>query len=179
MNAANISSTEKLLLIPVYIHTKLRYIFASTSFSKEQCANLDKIYCPTIISKMGMNRKREIPILHGSHKYGWQQIPTSWNLQGLAHVQLLVGHLQLNDLIGQHMRHIIDYLYLYLGVQEKPLTYNYNKIKALMPEGWFASTWFFLSEIQATVITNTLELQQQRQNDKSILPPALLHYKGI
>ena len=77
------------------------------------------------------------------------------------------------------MRHIIDYLYLYLGVLGKPLTYNYNKIKALMPEGWFASTWFFLSEIHAILITNTLESQQQRQNGQSILLSALLHYKGI
>ena len=81
-----------------------------------------------------MNRKRAIPILHASHKFGRQQIPTRWNPQGSVHVQLLVGHLQLNDLVGQHMQHIIDYLYLYLGVQEKPFTYNYNKIKALMPE---------------------------------------------
>ena len=76
-NAANISSIEASLLIPIYIHTKLRYIFASTSFSEEQCANLEKIYLPTIISKMGMNRKTAIPILHGSHKFGGQQIPTS------------------------------------------------------------------------------------------------------
>ena len=77
------------------------------------------------------------------------------------------------------MWHIIDYSSFYLGVQEKTFTYKNSKTKALMPEGWFATTWLFLYKIHATIITSTLELQQQPQNDQSILFPTLLHYKGI
>ena len=75
---------------------------------------------------MGLNKNTKLAILHSSYTYAGQQIPTSWNLQGSLRVQLLIGHLQHNDLVGQHMRHILDYIYLHVGHTAPLCSYDYK-----------------------------------------------------
>ena len=127
---------EASLLIPVYIHSKLRYLYAATTFTKKECNKLDKTFCPIIIAKMGLNRHTKLEILHGSYWYGGLQIPTSWDLQGSLHLHLLVGHIQLEDLIGQHLLHNIDCLYLFLGIQKKYLPTISIKSRRLLQDAW-------------------------------------------
>ena len=132
------------MLLPVYIHSKLRYIFASTCFTKQQCNSFDRIFRPVVLSKMGVASTTNKTIVHSSYRYNGLQIPTSWNLQGSLHSQLLIGHSQFNDLIGQHIKHISDYLYLHIGLKQPIFTYDYNTIKDLIPPCWHAITWEYL-----------------------------------
>mmetsp|Transcript_5434 Transcript_5434/g.8337 ORF Transcript_5434/g.8337 Transcript_5434/m.8337 type:complete len:168 (+) Transcript_5434:1203-1706(+) len=46
--ATPMSQLQGRLLIPVYLHSKLWYVFAATSFSKKDCKKLDRIYCQTV-----------------------------------------------------------------------------------------------------------------------------------
>ena len=108
---ASISPKDASMLIPVYLHSKLRYKFAATTFTKLECDTLDKIFRRTIINKMGYSRRTNLCIIHASYQYGGLKIPTSWDLQGSLHVHLLLGHLQLGDLVGKHLIICISYLY--------------------------------------------------------------------
>ena len=73
--------------------------FSGTTFTQKWCNSLDKIFCPTILSKMGINRKMKLEILHHSHQYDSCKIPTSWDIQGDIYLHLLIDHLQLQDLV--------------------------------------------------------------------------------
>ena len=74
--AAHLSRRKASLLLPVYIHSKLRYLLAFTSFTTKQCQKLDQIFRSTIISKMSLNQKTKLEILHSSHDFARKQIPT-------------------------------------------------------------------------------------------------------
>ena len=39
------------MILPVYIHPGLRYIFAGTTFDDETCATLDRLFLSTLRSK--------------------------------------------------------------------------------------------------------------------------------
>ena len=101
IKSLRLSPDKAALIIPVYLHPKLIYHFSSTCFSQKQCDQLDKIYRSHIIAKMGYSSKTPTCIVNSSHLHGGMKIPTSWNLQGCIHLQLLLGHLQLQDLTGQ------------------------------------------------------------------------------
>ena len=128
---------------------------------------------------MGIASTTNKIIIHSSFKYNGLQIPTSWNLQGSIHEQLLVGHSQMQDLIGQHMLHIADYIYLHLGLREPVFTYHFDKIKDLIPDCWYSITWRYLSSLNATAHLQILQLENQRSHDSTIMEHAIQHYKGI
>ena len=58
--------------------------------------------------------------MHGSYCYYVRaQLATCWDLQGSTHLSMLIGHLQLKDIAGQHLLHEMDYLlYLHIGFQQ-------------------------------------------------------------
>ena len=125
---------------------------------------------------MGIASTTKTQIIHSSFKYNGMQIPTCWDLQGVLHSHLLIGHCQLRDLIGQHMLHIADYFYLHLGLQEKIFSYDFEIIKDLIPSGRHATTWEYLSKINATATIPSLHLKNQRQHDTPIMKYAYEAY---
>ena len=67
INFKHLSSLEASLLILVYIHAKLRHLFAATAFTKFECAALDKTLPFTLLSKLGINTKTNLTIIHSSY----------------------------------------------------------------------------------------------------------------
>lgn len=133
---------------------------------------------------MGYNRHMHKAILHASYKYGGVQIPTSWDIQGATHLNLLLGHLQTRDLVGRYMLLCMDYLYLTLGLPAPVLSYSllpyYPHHKTtLVPCNWLTSTWHYLSTIHGTLTAQTLRLHPQRVHDTTIMEHASHHFKGI
>mmetsp|Transcript_4931 Transcript_4931/g.7601 ORF Transcript_4931/g.7601 Transcript_4931/m.7601 type:complete len:302 (-) Transcript_4931:427-1332(-) len=59
------------------------------------------------------------------------------------------------------------------------MTYDYQLVKYLALQNWCSITWECLSSNQATINTESLRLQPQHKNDKTLLMEvATLHYKG-
>ena len=179
INSKKLSQLEASLLIPVYIHSKLRYIMAATMFTKDECDKLDRIFRPHILSKMGINRTTKLDIIHASHLYGGMKIPSCWDLQGSQHLHLLLGHVQLNDMLGKQLLTTMDYTYLHLGLMEPVLTYDFNKVKKYIPSSWIANTWSYLSSLNGTLFSPTLHLKPQREHDVSIMQRAVCNISGI
>jgi len=169
----NIKSTpmthqEGQLLIQVYLHTKLHYIFAATALSKKQCEKLVCIYRQTTITKMGICSTTSRTIIHSSYRYSGYQIPTCWDLQGATHLYFLTGHLQLQDLLGQHLQHSIDFIYLHLGLTAPVFSYPYENIQHLIPPSWLASTWEYATDVKAQIKSQCLQIPQQCEKDIAI-----------
>ena len=136
IKSLQISQDKAALIIPVYLHPKLIYQFSSTCFSKEQCIKLDRIYRSHIIAKMGYCSKTPTYLINSSYLYGGLNIPDSWNLQGCMHLQLLLGHLQLQDLPAQTISHSLDILYLHIGLSPRVLSYDISLTKNTSPPCW-------------------------------------------
>ena len=107
----------------------MKYIFSGTTFKQKECEILDKLFRKTVINKMGYSSATSLCIIHSSYLYSGLRIPTSWDLQGSAHLYLIASHLQINDLVNKQLKHCIDYLSLHLGLRDKKFTYGDHKIK--------------------------------------------------
>ena len=174
-----LTTEEAAIVIPVYIIPKLRYIFAGTTLTQKECESLDKIFMPTLKSLMGFKRTTKLEIMHSSFHYCGAQLPTCWDLQGSTHANLLVGHLQLDDIVGRHLKHVLNYLYMLIGHQEPPLSYPIADAKSLAIPSWVTNTWHYTSSICAWLTASTRCIQPQRQHDSTIMNAATTTYDGI
>jgi hypothetical protein len=168
------------MLLPIYIHPGLRYIFAGTTFDEDTCKVLDRLFLPTLKSKMGYKRTTNLAIMYGSNRYGGAQIPTCWDLQGSTHhLSMLIGNLQLKDIAGQYILHEMDYLYLHIGFQERIMSYPITDTQFLAPDCWITNTWRYLSSLGGTTISTFIELPLQREHNAALMKQASKSYKGI
>ena len=179
MKSSRLTPEKASLLIPVYLHAKMCYKFSASYLSQSQCKQLDKTFRSTIIAKMGYCSKTATPMLNGSHLYGGVGIPSSWDLQGCMHLQLLIGHLQLQNLTGQYLAHNLDLLYLHISLQPRPLSYDIANTKDTAPPGWLTTTWHYLSSIGATLQSQCIILSPQRENDIPIMEIASSYFTGV
>lgn len=125
----------------------------------------------------GFNRTTKLAVMHGSYLHCRAQIPTCWDIQGSVHVNLLSGHLQLGDIVGRHLSHCMDYLYLLLGISDRVLSYPFSKTANLADHAWITNTWDYKSEIGATLCSPSLYIPPQRQNDTALMPSVIAKYR--
>ena len=90
---------------------------------------------------MGYKRTTKLAIMHGRYRYGRAQLPTCWDLQGSTHLSMLIGHLHLKDIVGQHLLDEMDYLYLHMiGFQQQVMSYPITDTQSLAPDCWVMNT---------------------------------------
>ena len=181
----HLTRSEADIVLPVYIHPKIAYCFSGTFFSRKMCSQLDRIFLPYLKTLTGFNRHTKREIFHASRRYGGACIPTSWDLQGSTHLHHLIGHLQLNDLVGKCMLLNLDYLYLHLGFRQPVLSYSTKLFPSTkskhqyLPASWISTTWQYLTDLKATVTCATMQLLPQRLHDIPLMEEACKHYSGI
>ena len=175
---SHMTHNEASMLIPIYIHTKLRYTFSATCFTQKQCWELDRIFRGPILTRMGICCKISLSIIYSSFRHAGLQIPTSWDLQGSSHLHLFIGHVQIQDLVGRLITLLCNYVYLHLGIEDQGLSYDINIIKDILPKTWITTVWEYISSIQATITLKTLRLYPQREKDTAIMFHALPYAKG-
>jgi hypothetical protein len=117
--------------------------------------------------------------MHGSYRYGGAQLSTCWDLQGSTHLSMLIGNLQLKDIVGQYLLHAMDYLYLHIGFEQKVMSYPIVDASSFAIDCWITNTWHYLSSLDGTTISNSIELPLHRENDSAIMKEASKFYKGI
>jgi hypothetical protein len=128
---------------------------------------------------MGYKSTTKLAIMNGSYRYGGAQLLTCWDLQGSTHLSMLIGHLQLKDIVGQHLLHEMDYLYLHIGFQQRVMSYPITDTQSLAPDCWVTNTWHYLSSLDGTTISTSIELPLQRERDTAIMKQASKFYNGI
>jgi len=173
-----LSQLQARLLTPLYLHAKLRCVFAATAFTRDECLRVDRLFLGTILSKMGMCCTTSRKIIHASPKFGGYDLPSSWDLQGSLHIHLFIGHIQLGDLVGKFLLQCCDRLYLLIGKQAPLFMYNFDTIRKHAPETWITNTWDYTSGLKATLTCPALVLPPQREHDVAIMDRAIDAYTG-
>jgi hypothetical protein len=92
---------------------------------------------------------------------------------------MLIGHLQLKDIVGQYLLHEMDYLYLHVGFQQRVMSYPIADARSLAIDCWITNTWHYLSSHDGTAISNSIEISFQREHDSAIMKEASKFCKGI
>jgi hypothetical protein len=145
ITAAPLNRLEAQIMLEQFVQPNIGYPLAAACLTIAQCKKLDSLILPSIISKMGYNRHTSRTVLYGPVHLGAIGIMNFWLIQGLSHVDYLVGHLRLQDLVGNFLQTLIDYYYLSFGFQDPLFSYDITHLKTLRPEySWVCTTWDFL-----------------------------------
>jgi hypothetical protein len=109
ITAAPLNRLEAQIMLEQFVQPKIGYPLAAACQTVAPFKKLDSLILPSIISKMGYNRRTSREVLYGPVHLGAIDIMGFWLIQGLSHVDYLVGHLHLHDLIGNFLQTLIDY----------------------------------------------------------------------
>ena len=176
--AANISKspltrTEVFTAFHSLWHLAIEYPLAVTSYSRDQCLQLQKAYTGTFLSHMGIASTTSRALIFGSSTLSGFNRPELWVSQGTSHLTYLLGHLNADDNVGTLLRIMLDTLQLHLGFPLSPaLTYPYyTSISRYFDPSWLSSTWDFMTEASALLtLSDQWTLPLDRQNDCHLMP---------
>ena len=73
----------------------------------------------------------------------------------------------------------MDYLYLHIGFQQQVMSYPITDTQSLATDCWITNTWHYLSSLDGTTTSTSIELPLQCEHDISIMNQASKSYKGI
>ena len=91
-------------------------------------------------------------------------------MQGQAHLDLFISHIQAKDQTGNVLRISLETLNLFLGLPKYPLTYDYEIIRKYHEPIWLTNTWDFLSSINGVILYTTDQtLKPQCLQDKFLM----------
>ena len=149
----------------------IEYPLAVTSFSRDQCLQLQKAYTGTFLSHMGIVSTTSRALIFGFSTLSGFNLPELWVSQGTSHITYLLGYLNAEDNVDTLLRIMLDTLQLHRGFPLSPLTYPYNSISRYFDPSWLSSTWDFMTEASALLtLSDQWTLPLDRQNDCHLMP---------
>jgi len=113
---------------------QIEYSLPATCFTKRQCDNIQSKFCPTSLSKMGINRNMPKAVVSGPTRYGGLDIRELWTIQGGGHNKATVSSLRKEDLVGEALRTEMAALQLQAGVSWPVLSRNGEHVRKYIPE---------------------------------------------
>ena len=78
----------------------MKYTLSSTTLTTQECAKVDRSYLPTLLSWICIHCCTKQTLLFGPPSLGALAFTNTWTDQGIAKVQLLLGHLRQDANIG-------------------------------------------------------------------------------
>ena len=72
----------------------------------------------------------------------------------------------------------MDLLYLHISYTAPVMSYPLEEQTALAPSCWITNTWQFMTQLEATLVSNTMRLHPQREHDKALLMESSTSYSG-
>ena len=144
------------------LHPAMRYTL-STTLSRFECTQVDRSYLPTFLSHMGSNRCNKQLLLFGPTSLCAIGFTNTWTDQGIAQVQLLMGHLRQQREIGQLTIILLEILQLVIGSVLPLFSYPLLQVLKYCQRTWLLNAWDFLVSFEGTIHLEhkwTLAIQQ-------------------
>ena len=112
---ARITHEEAYLALHIFFLPKITYQLPCYYMSENEMTNMQKIYEPMVISKMGYNCKWERSLRYGTHGIGSIQIPNLYLEQTIQQVMFLMKALNNKDMANL-MDNVLDTYQFQLGI---------------------------------------------------------------
>jgi hypothetical protein len=142
---------EAMLAYKMMLHPAMKYTLSSTTLSRSECTQVDRSYLPTFLSHMGINRCTKQLLLFGPTSLGAIGFTNTWTDQGIAQVQLLMGHLRQQGEIGQLAIILLEILQLVIGSVLPLFSYPLSQVLKYCQRTWLLHVWDFLVSIEDTI----------------------------
>jgi hypothetical protein len=121
---------------------KVRYRLPALTASQQDCERLSTPILMAVLPKLHINRNTSRSIIYGPVTLGGLGFPNVYIYQGIDKLHLLLGHLRLNDMVGQLLHIDLTYVQLLSGSGQLFLKQPRDKYSCL-ESGWLTSIWDF------------------------------------
>jgi hypothetical protein len=125
---------------------------------------------------MGFNCCTKQLLLFGPPSLGAFGFTNTWTNQGIAQIQLLLGHLRKNEEIGKLTHILLETLQLVIGSSLPLFHYPLTQVLKYCTRNWLLNVWEFLTSIQGKIhLERAWKLELQRTNDVSLMDSFMRH----
>ena len=138
---------EVAMAYKMMLHPAMKYALSSTTLTTQECAKVDRSYLPTLLSWMGINHCTKQTLLFGPPSPGALGFTNTWTDQGIAQVQLLLGHLRQDTDIGKLMQIVMENLQLVIGSALSLFQHSVKQVLQFCSHNWLLNVWDFVLSI--------------------------------
>ena len=136
LKCEEVSIAYKMMLCPA-----MKYSLSCTTLSHPESDMVDRSYLPTLLSWMGINKCTKCLLLFGPPSLGALGFTNTWTDQGIAQVQLLLGHLYQGQETGQLLQALMETLQMVIGSSLPLFHYPIHQILKFCHSNGLLSVW--------------------------------------
>ena len=118
---------------------------------KEELHKLFRPVLDVILHSLGVNKNPPLVLVHGGSNVFGLVIDNFFHVQGVAQLQLLLGHLNKEDRTGKLIRIEKDNLELLIGLGKCPLLHPHTTQYKYVPNKWITYISLFLCKLNSKV----------------------------
>ena len=154
VQASSLSPRQKIVAYHGYILRGILYVLSATSFSKEQCEQLQKIISPILYNAFRVHRNASrIPLYTPTSLGGYGIVPI-YHLQGMEKLKYYIMHRRRADTTGSLLEISTRYTQLEIGTSKPFWSLNYSKYCNYATDTWTSNIWQYLDSCGVKLIDN-------------------------
>jgi hypothetical protein len=158
------------------LHLVMKYSLSSTIFIIHECVRVDRSYLPTLLSRMGFNQCTKQLLLFWPPSLGLVGFTNKSTNQGIAQIQLFLGHLRKNEEIGVLTNILLETLQLVIGSSFPLFHYPLTQVLRFCTRNWLLNVWEFLISIHGTIhLERAWKFELQCTNNVFLMDSFMMH----
>ncbi len=125
LSKATLSAADAYCSYMTYLRPRLQYPLPCSSLTQAQCQKIQAPALSALLPKLHLNQHTPHAVIFGSHQLGGLGLPDLYTDQGHGQLNLLIGHLGLNDETGQLIRIAMSRIQVHVGSASSIFTLPY------------------------------------------------------
>ena len=120
ISASKLQCHEVLVAYQTMLQPAMKYLLCSSTFTFQQCPQIDRSYMPTLLTRTGFNKITKRLLFYGPPNLGAFGFTDTYTDQGIAHLQMFLGQLRHDNELAQlmHMHILLEKVQLQMGIPE-------------------------------------------------------------
>jgi hypothetical protein len=127
---------EAIISYSQYLHPRLAYPLPCTMLSQANCRYIQAPALTALLPKLHINRHAPRVVVFGGKTFGGLGLKDYFIDQGYQQLRYLIGHIKLNDDVGQQFLILLSYVQLLTGTSTSVFHQPYQLFKP-----WIEHTW--------------------------------------
>ena len=179
MKAKVISRTSARLALITSIMAKIRYSTDSSTFSREECDDLQKPIYKTMLPKIGLNKHLPLAFRYAPKSLQGLELPNIYTDQGIGQLQHFLRHIGVKSQDGDMIICNLEAVQIIIGTTIPFLNLPFIDYQNLLPECWMKSLWEFLSVHNIKINGPITTLETYRRNDRNIIEEVVKNHPNL
>ena len=151
IHSAPLSTQAKIDAYHSFLESSLLYVLATTSFTYQECQELNKYLSPVLLNINKIQRNGDRAIIYAGVEHGGLNIHSIFHLQGMQKIKFLLMHLRKMDTTGTLMKISMNYTQIECGIPKPFYENNFYRLQYLTTPTWITNIWQYTSECHVSL----------------------------